>query len=99
MLVLRVENYDQLANGGPLEFMFDRERSSVGRKSGMDWVLPDPSRAISGHHFDVRNTGGCWYLEDVSTNGTYLYGQRHRLTEALLLTDGMRLQVGHYVLL
>ncbi|UMA64505.1 type VI secretion system-associated FHA domain protein TagH [Roseivivax marinus] len=97
-LTLRIENHETLDTGGPTSITLDGKGATVGRRSGMDWVLPDPARHISGHHFDIAYRDGAYWLTDVSTNGTYLAGQRHRISETHRLTDGDRLTVGRYVI-
>lgn len=97
-LVLRIENFDQLENGGPLSLQLDGRSASVGRRASMDWSLPDPTKMISGHHFDITYENGNYYLTDVSMNGTFVDGQRHRLEGRLQLHGNERLIVGHYII-
>ncbi len=96
--MLRIENYDRLEDGGPIAFKLTRALCQAGRNSAMDWVLPDPTRHISGHHFTVTFRDGAHWLEDVSTNGTFLQGQRYRLDGPHRMQAGDRLQVGHYII-
>ncbi|MBM2578053.1 type VI secretion system-associated FHA domain protein TagH [Jannaschia sp. Os4] len=96
-LVLRLDNVDRLPDGGPVSMPLGEGRLQVGRGAGMDWMLPDPSRHLSSHHFDVVFRDGAHWLEDVSTNGTFLQGQRYRLDGAHRLQAGDRFQVGSYV--
>jgi type VI secretion system FHA domain protein len=98
-LGLRIENFDQLENGGPTWFQLDGRGASIGRRAAMDWSLPDPTKMISGHHFDIAYRDGKYFLTDVSMNGTFLDGQRHRLEGPLELKNGQRLIVGHYIVL
>ncbi|SEW39958.1 FHA domain protein [Cognatiyoonia koreensis] len=95
-LTLRIENFDSLPDGGPLSVTSDGNDLQVGRSASMDWSLPDPQRHISGHHFDVSFRNGKYFLTDVSTNGVFLEGQRHRIEGAHELKSGERFQVGHY---
>lgn len=97
-LTLRIDNYDLLEDGGPAWITLDRKGASVGRSRAMDWVLPDPAKHISGHHFEIAFHDGGYWLSDMSTNGTFLEGQRHRLDGQHLLTQGDRLVVGHYII-
>ncbi|MDO5603708.1 MAG: type VI secretion system-associated FHA domain protein TagH [Paracoccus sp. (in: a-proteobacteria)] len=97
-LTLLIENFHQLDDGGPVSVQVPPAGLSVGRGAGMGWVLPDVSRHISGHHFDVSFDGANWWLRDVSTNGTFLQGQRYRLDGAHRLGHGDRFQVGQYVI-
>lgn len=96
-LTLQIENYHVLDDGGPVSIPVPETGIQVGRRSGMDWVLPDASRYISGHHFDVSFDGSQWWLRDVSTNGTFLQGHRHRLDGPHALRNGDRFQVGQYI--
>ena len=97
-LILRIENFDQLENGGPTWLQLDGNGASVGRRASMDWTLPDPSKMISGHHFDITYQNGTYLLTDVSMNGTFLDGQRHRLEGPMTLRGGERFIVGHYII-
>jgi len=97
-LTLQIENYDVLEDGGPVHFSIDQGGFQAGRGSGMNWVLPDPSRHISGQHFEISYADGAYWLTDVSTNGTFLQGQRYRLDGPHKLTHGERFQVGHYII-
>lgn len=98
ILTLRIENVSSLENGAPISFRLEGGRAQVGRKAGMDWVLPDPTRHISGHHFDVAHEQGSYVLRDVSSNGTFLMGDRYKLLEPRVLQHGDRLNVGSYII-
>ena len=97
-LTLQIENFHVLDDGGPVSILVPESGIQVGRRSGMNWVLPDASRYISGHHFDVSHDGTRWWLHDRSTNGTFLQGHRHRLDGPHALNHGDRFQVGQYVI-
>lgn len=97
-LILRIENFDSLENGGPLTFTVEGRGASIGRRNANDWVLPDPERHISGTHFEVTFDGAQYYLVDVSTNGTFLQGQSYRLDGPHPIANGDRFTVGHYVI-
>ena len=47
-LTMKIENIDQLSDGGPTFFTTDGRGFEVGRDPAMDWTLPDPNRFISG---------------------------------------------------
>ncbi len=96
-LILRIENYATLENGGPVTLTLTGQSAQIGRKAGMDWILPDPSRHISGHHFDVMPQGDGYVLVDVSSNGTFLQGERYRMGGPHQIQDGDRFTVGHYI--
>lgn len=97
-LTLQIENYDVLEDGGPVHTTVNQSGLQAGRGAGMDWVLPDPSRHISGRHLEISYSNNTYWLTDVSTNGTFLKGQRYRLDGAHKLTHGDRFQVGHYII-
>ena len=97
-LTLRIENFDFLPDGGPLEVSVTARGCEVGRDSAMDWTLPDPTRHISSRHFEVTYRGGQFSLNDISTNGTFVYGQSMRVSSPLQLTNNDRLQVGQYII-
>lgn len=97
-LTLVIENAAILEGGAPARIEVPPEGLSAGRSGVMGWVLPDPSRHISGHHFDVWRDAQGWWLHDLSTNGTFLQGHRHRLGAPHRLAHGDRFQVGPYII-
>jgi type VI secretion system protein ImpI len=97
-LTLTIENVANLPDGGPLSVTVSGKRGiDIGRDSHLDWTLPDPTRYISGKHCEVRYKDGGYWLYDVSTNGTMLYGNDSRLNGPHLLRNGDRLVIGHYI--
>lgn len=97
-LRLRIDNFDTLENGGPTWISLDGRGASAGRRTSMDWVLPDPAKHVSSHHFDIQYSNGTYWIRDVSTNGTFLQGSRYRIEGVIELRGGERLIVGHYVI-
>ncbi|MGL6210198.1 MAG: type VI secretion system-associated FHA domain protein TagH [Paracoccaceae bacterium] len=97
-LTLRIENFDYLPDGGPLEVTVTGRGCEVGRDSAMDWTLPDPNRHISSRHFEVLLRDGKFLLNDISTNGTFVYGQSMRVSSPHQLSHNDRLQVGNYII-
>jgi type VI secretion system protein len=81
--------------------VFGVNGGTVGRARDNDWVLPDPRRIVSGHHFVVLYNGGKYWLEDVSTNGVYVNGADDpaSLRGRIELREGDRLRLGDYELL
>ncbi len=45
---------------------------NIGRALDNDWALPDQQRFLSGHHASIHFRGGEYFLEDKSSNGTYV---------------------------
>ena len=100
MLTLRIENETTLPDGGPLSISVEGTRGiDIGRDQYLDWTLPDPNRFISGKHCEIRWREGEFWLHDVSTNGTFLYGADGRLKAPHKLCDGDRFLIGHYIIL
>ncbi|WP_298262189.1 type VI secretion system-associated FHA domain protein TagH [uncultured Litoreibacter sp.] len=97
-LTLRIENHDFLEDGGPLEISVEGRGILVGRDGAMDWTLPDPARHISSQHFEITFQNGVYWLNDTSTNGTYLQGHSHRVESPYQIAHMDRLQVGHYII-
>ncbi|WP_102224479.1 type VI secretion system-associated FHA domain protein TagH [Acidimangrovimonas sediminis] len=97
-LTLRIENFDHLADGGPLSFQISGRGFEVGRDPTMDWTLPDDQRFISSRHFEVRFDRGAYMLVDTSTNGTFVNGASIRVRSPHRLEPGDRLQVGQYLI-
>ncbi|HUB15617.1 MAG TPA: FHA domain-containing protein, partial [Acetobacteraceae bacterium] len=71
---------------------------TVGRGPGVDWVLPDPERLLSKHHFAVAYRGGNWQIADTSTNGTTLNRDAAPIGHDAVrnLRDGDRIVAGAY---
>ena len=68
MLKLKIENFDQLPDGGPIEFAADRRGFDFGRDQHLDWTLPDQTGVISRKHCEVRFFEHAYWLFDISTN-------------------------------
>ncbi|MGX5734127.1 type VI secretion system-associated FHA domain protein TagH [Bosea thiooxidans] len=98
-LTLTIENETSLPDGGPLSVTVSGGRGlDIGRDQHLDWALPDPSRAISGRHCEIRFRDGAYWLRDISTNGTYVNGGEHRVQSPYRLQNGDRLEIGHYII-
>lgn len=98
-LTLTIENETALPDGGPLTVSLSGGRGlDIGRDQHLDWCLPDPTRAISGRHCEVRFRDGAYWLRDISTNGTYVNGGSQRVQSPYRLQHGDRLEIGHYVI-
>jgi predicted component of type VI protein secretion system len=93
---------DQGAALGPTAYkVFDERGGTIGRVNSNDWVLPDADKLVSSRHANVKFNGGEFYLEDASTNGTFLNGTQHRVAKEApaRLQDGDRIQIGDYQIL
>ena len=98
MLKLRIENYDRLPDGGPLEYSVDKRGFDFGRDYHLDWTLPDKNRIVSGKHCEIRFHDNAYWLTDTSTNGTFLNGSAKRMQSPYSLSDGDKLAVGDYII-
>jgi FHA domain/Bacterial regulatory proteins, luxR family len=80
-------------------FVLGREprTSTVGRRSEMDLSIPWDGQ-VSGLHAELLCLGGEWTIADdgLSTNGTYVDGQR--ISGRQRLRDGDRIRVGGTIL-
>jgi pSer/pThr/pTyr-binding forkhead associated (FHA) protein len=48
----------------------------VGRDSSCDHIILDPKRSVSRKHCVLINDSGSYFIEDISSNGTFLNGKR-----------------------
>jgi type VI secretion system protein len=80
--------------------VFGVNGGTIGRAPDNDWVLPDPSRVVSGHHCEIEYRGGSYWLKDTSTNGVFVIDSDEpaSITGPVVLRDGDRLSIGDYVL-
>ena len=98
LLALSIVSEQGAALGSTAYKVFDERGGSIGRVAGNDWVLPDPQNFVSSRHALVSTIGGMFYLEDRSSNGTFINAP-DRLTsraEPQALNDGDRLFIGDY---
>ncbi len=98
-LTLRIDNFPSLPDGGPIEYSTDQGGFELGRDPAMDWTLPDPNRFVSSCHAEIRFENGCYWLYDVSTNGTFVNGASMRVKSPYQLQSGDKLQIGHYLVI
>jgi predicted component of type VI protein secretion system len=90
---------EQWAALGPTAYkVFDERGGSIGRVAGNDWVLPDAQNFVSSRHAIVTARGGVFYLEDKSSNGTFINAadQAVSRSDPQPLCDGDRLFIGDY---
>jgi hypothetical protein len=74
-----------------------RDSSTLGRRAEVDLSIPWDSE-VSGLHAELHHLGGEWTVVDdgLSTNGTYVNGQR--ISGRQRLRDGDRIRVGRTTL-
>ena len=73
-LTLRVTSFQNQALGADSTREFGAQGGAIGRALDNDWVLPDPDKFVSSHHALVLCRGGNYFLQDTSTNGTFING-------------------------
>ncbi|PEQ14578.1 hypothetical protein B2G71_03130 [Novosphingobium sp. PC22D] len=95
-LTLNIRNVDQLSNGLPGEFVLSRRGAKIGRSPTSDWCLPDPNKYISSTHCQLHFADGFYWLEDLSTNGTFLNGAATRMNGRRRLEHGDQILIGQY---
>jgi len=81
--------------------VFGVNGGTIGRALDNDWVLPDTTRVVSGHHCEIEYRGGAYWLKDTSTNGVFVNGSDDpaSVSGPVELRDGDRLRIGDYELL
>ncbi len=97
-LKLRIVSEHRRALGSRASVVFGVGGGSIGRSAENDWVLPDPSRFVSGRHARVHFRNGSWFIEDTSTNGTFLNDDENPLNRQppTPLHNGDMLRLGEY---
>jgi type VI secretion system protein len=71
-LRLRIVSDHRRSLGDRSTIVFGVGGGTIGRSADNDWVLPDPQRYVSAHHARVSFRQGHYFLEDTSTNGTFV---------------------------
>ncbi len=93
------------ANGarlGPTAYkVFDAGGGSIGRLESNTWTLPDPEKFVSSRHAVLSCDSDGFYVEDTSTNGTFINGLDRRVpqNQRVRLKDGDRIFIGDYEIL
>jgi type VI secretion system FHA domain protein len=100
MLRLRVVSDQRAILAERSTTVFSIEGGTIGRSADNDWVLPDPLRYLSAHHARVQFREGHFYLQDVSTNGTFVNDDMEPLAKrgssGYRLANGDVLRMGQY---
>jgi predicted component of type VI protein secretion system len=98
LLALSIVSEHGAALGATAYKVFDERGGSIGRVAGNDWVLPDANNFVSSKHARVSSQAGAFYLEDTSSNGTFINApdQLTSRTGPQRLNDGDRLYIGDY---
>src|ERR1700754_5204744 len=99
-LRLRIVSDQRRLLGDRSSITFTVDGGNIGRSADNDWVLPDHLRYVSAHHARVQYRDGHFFLEDLSTNGTFVNEDERPLGKvhpnSLLLKTGDVVRVGEY---
>lgn len=98
LLALSIISSQAAALGATAYKVFDERGGTIGRVAGNDWVLPDPDNFVSSRHATVRWNSGAFYIEDTSSNGTFLNAPDKAIsrTAPARVQDGDRLFIGDF---
>ncbi|HEY0942628.1 MAG TPA: type VI secretion system-associated FHA domain protein TagH [Steroidobacter sp.] len=98
LLALSIISSQAAALGATAYKVFDQRGGTIGRVGGNDWVLPDPDNFVSSRHAKVRWEADGFYLEDTSSNGTFLNAPDKPVSRTVptKLQDGDRLFIGDF---
>ncbi|AXA90529.1 type VI secretion system-associated FHA domain protein TagH [Massilia sp. YMA4] len=95
---LDVQAYRGVAPAAPLGHRFDRAGGVLGRGTGSDLVLSDPTKYISRAHARVEFRDGGWFLFDLGGNPSFVNGQLLGDAGPARLQGGERIDIGDYTL-
>ena len=97
-LTLRVTSFHNQALGPQSTKTFGAAGGTIGRNQGNDWMLPDPERFVSGSHAAIVCRNGVYYVQDLSTNGTFINGSPQPIgnRREQVLAEGDSLTIGEY---
>jgi type VI secretion system FHA domain protein len=88
--------------GSRARFVLGDSGASIGRALDNDWALPDVSRFLSSHHAHIHYRAGEYFLEDTSSNGTFVnesVAPLGRRGTRALLHPGDVIRMGEYRIL
>ncbi|QUJ70031.1 FHA domain-containing protein (plasmid) [Photobacterium sp. GJ3] len=75
---------------------FDSQGGSIGRSAQCYFHLEDHNKYLSGTHALITSYNGEFYLNDISTNGTFINGKRALKNQPSALQEGDAVSVGRY---
>ena len=97
-LILSVTSSSDQILKQKMEYEFNEEGGTIGRKLTNTWVLPDECRHLSGSHATIEYKNGVYSIIDTSTNGVFVNGSAKALGRGLRaeLENGSQLVMGTY---
>ncbi len=75
-----------------IPFGLDHEKLTIGRKAACDITIPEPFERVSRLHAKITRTVTGVLLEDCSSNGTFVDGER--ITKKTYLEEGQQISLG-----
>ncbi|WP_413111697.1 type VI secretion system-associated FHA domain protein [Thaumasiovibrio sp. DFM-14] len=94
-LVLNVVDCPEEYNG-TRQLEMDDNGGSIGRSAAVAFSLPDSDKYISSTHCLITSYNDEFYLNDVSTNGTFVNGVKIAKQQPQCLCSGDSLLIGRY---
>jgi len=85
---------DDMSGAPCLPLQIEGRGAVIGRAADCDWVLADPSCRVSMRHCELHHRDGAYALVDISTNGTFVDGQR--ISAPHFIRGGETLTIGDY---
>ncbi len=80
------------------DYRIDRNVTTIGRMSGKDIDMRIARNTISASHAQIEHRNGKFYLTDLrSRNGTYLNGEKEKITSEVYLMDGDTITFDKYM--
>ncbi len=87
---------DEYSGQKQLEFTING--GSIGRSASCTFQMPDDNKYISSTHVLITSYNGCFYINDTSTNGSFVNGQKIEKNQPFALNDGDAVILGRYQL-
>ena len=99
-LMFEVISRHKFALNKSASHVFGKAGGYIGRDEECEWHLPDKRKEVSRKHVLVTADDSHFYIEDVSTNGTYFVLGRERLSRKTRhrIEHGVSFYVGDYTI-
>lgn len=81
---------------GAKQMEFDSQGGTIGRSAQSVFHLDDHNKYLSATHALITCYNGEYYLNDISTNGTFINGKRALKSQPTVLQEGDSISMGRY---
>ncbi|WP_120512385.1 type VI secretion system-associated FHA domain protein TagH [Photobacterium salinisoli] len=81
---------------GAKQMEFDSQGGTIGRSAQSTFHLEDHNKYLSATHALITCYNGEYYLNDISTNGTFINGKRTLKSQPTVLQEGDSISMGRY---